>query len=333
MNTWHAQRHRTIQCSHDRIDGSHFASNLLIGNLLSHMVFIKKMCNKQIVSASVLAALLLGTAATSTARAQMSTAYVQLPDAPGAYTQIALASVDGNTAASHDGVSSSAEPAQETAQPDLKPQQKTDVIGAPLPAVHTDPQPKRILGIIPNFRTVTAGTKLPPQTVKDKLVTASQDTFDYSALTFSALVALEAYGTNATPEFGTGGAGYGRYLWHTVVDQSIENYFVEFIIPAVDHEDTRFYTLGHGGFLKRSGYALGHVVVTRNDSGKTVVNAGEILGAGAAAGISNLYYPSAERTLSNTGQKWGVNVGLDAMTFVFKEFWPDINHKLFHQKY
>ena len=55
-------------------------------------------------------------------------------------------------------------------------------------------------------------------------------------------------------------------------------------------------------------------------------------GAGAAAGLSNLYYPSRERTFSNTGQQWGLDVGIDAFTFAVKEFWPDINQKLFHGK-
>lgn len=233
---------------------------------------------------------------------------------------------------SSDPQSSAQSNPQDVAQPDLKPNQKTTVIGAPLPPAHTDKQPKRIMGIIPNFRTVSADTKLPPQDVKEKFITASEDTFDYSALTFSALVAVEAYATSSTPEFGRGGVGFGRYMWHTYVDQSIENYFVEFIVPAPMHEDTRYYTLGHGRFAKRLGYSLEHVVVTRNDAGKQVFNTGEVVGAGIAAGISNLYYPSPERTLSNTGQKWGINVGLDALTFAFKEFWPDINHKLFHEK-
>ncbi len=121
-------------------------------------------------------------------------------------------------------------------------------------------------------------------------------------------------------------------MWHTYVDQSIENSFVEFIIPAPLHEDTRYYTLGHGGFVRRMKYSLGHVFITRDDSGNNVFNVGEVAGAGVAAGISNLYYPSRERTLSNTAQKWGVNVGLDALTFAFKEFWPDIDHKVLHDR-
>jgi hypothetical protein len=63
-----------------------------------------------------------------------------------------------------------------------------------------------------------------------------------------------------------------------------------------------------------------------------VFNAGEIVGAGVSAAVSNLYYPSPERTFGNTLDKYGTSVGIDLVSFVVKEFYPDINHKLFHQK-
>lgn len=195
------------------------------------------------------------------------------------------------------------------------------------------PQTKRILGIIPNFRAVSTTTQLPPQSIKDKFITASQDSFDYSSLFLPAALAAYSQATDATPEFHQGAAGYGRYFWHTFVDQTSENYFVEFIGPTLTHEDSRYYTLGHGGFLKRTGYSLSRAAVTRSDSGRPTFNASEIIGAGAAAGISNFYYPSPERTFSNTASKWGINVGVDAATFMFKEFWPDINRKFFHEAY
>lgn len=196
----------------------------------------------------------------------------------------------------------------------------------------TPHQTKRILGIIPNFRAVSADTQLPPQSVKDKFITASQDSFDYSAVIFVGLLAGLQMATNQTPEFHQGAAGYGRYYWHSFVDQTTENYAVEFIVPAIAHEDTRYYTLGHGGFLKRSAYSLSRAVITRSDSGHPTFNAGEVFGAGMAAAISNLYYPQQERTFGNTAQRWGTNVGIDAGTFLFKEFWPDINQALFHSK-
>jgi hypothetical protein len=199
--------------------------------------------------------------------------------------------------------------------------------------VHVDPQTKRILGVFPNFRAVSASEHLPPQTVGDKFHTAVEDSFDYSSFVLPAGLALYHEALNSTPEFGKGGEGYGRYLWHTFVDQTDENLWVEFIVPAVTREDTRYYTLGHqgGSGWKRVGYAVSRAVVTRNDAGHDTFNVSEVVGAGAAAGISNLYYPSRERTVSNTVDNWGVNVGIDAATFVVREFWPDINHKLFHQ--
>jgi len=220
-----------------------------------------------------------------------------------------------------------------TELPDAPDAQQAPVAGgATLPSEHSDPQTKRILGIFPNFRAVTADTHLPPQSVREKFVTASQDSFDYSSFVLPVLLAGYGQATNQTPEFRQGAAGYGRYFWHTFVDQTDENYMVEFIVPTVTHEDTRYYTLGPGGggTMKRIGYALSRAVVTRNDAGHDTFNISEVVGAGAAAGISNLYYPSKERTTGNTVDKWTTNVGIDAASFIIREFWPDINHWLFH---
>jgi hypothetical protein len=46
--------------------------------------------------------------------------------------------------------------------------------------------------------------------------------------------------------------------------------------------------------------------------------------------LSSLYYPTRERSFGNTSEEWGLDVGIDAASFVAKEFWPDINHRLFH---
>jgi hypothetical protein len=194
-------------------------------------------------------------------------------------------------------------------------------------------QTKRILGIVPNFRAVSTDQKLPPETVKDKFTSATEDSFDYSSIFIPAAIALYNMGERTTPEFHQGAAGYARYFWHSAVDQTSENYMVEFIFPTVTHEDSRYYTLGRGGFFKRTGYALSRAVVTRSNSGASVFNISEVFGAGASAGISNLYYPSASRSVGNTMSEWVEDVGIDAASFWFREFWPDINRHVFHNKY
>jgi hypothetical protein len=197
----------------------------------------------------------------------------------------------------------------------------------------TGQQTKRILGIVPNFRAVSADEKLPPETVKDKFMSATQDSFDYSSIFIPAVIAGYNMYERATPQFHQGAAGYARYFWHSAVDQTSENYMVEFIFPTVTREDSRYYTLGHGGFVKRTGYALSRAVITRSNSGAEVFNISEVFGAGAASGISNLYYPSASRSLGNTLTEWSLDVGIDAGSFWFREFWPDINRRVFHNKY
>jgi hypothetical protein len=199
-------------------------------------------------------------------------------------------------------------------------------------ASETGKQTKRILYIVPNFRAVSADQVLPPQTVKEKFKTATLDSVDYSSFIFVAVQSGIAEARNANPEFRQGAAGYGRYYWHTYADYADENFWVEFILPAALHQDSRYYTLGRGGFPKRLAYSFSRIAITRTDSGHEAFNASEIFGAGAAAGISSLYYPSPERTFTKTYQRWITSVAIDGGTFVFKEFWPDINRKFFHQK-
>jgi hypothetical protein len=251
-------------------------------------------------------------------------AQASLPDSPGAIrvSSTYRASTD-ETSSSNDAANEPPSFQQSTASSSPNGQSADD---------QQAKQTKRILGIIPNFRAVSTDTKLPPQTPKEKLLTATQDSFDYSALFIPAMLAAYGQATNSTPEFHQGAAGYARYYWHNFVDQAIENYMVEAVVPIITHQDNRYYTLGQGGFFKRTGYALSRVVITRNDAGNNTFNTSEVIGAGAAAGISNLYYPSRERTFSNTASKWGINVGVDGASFVLKEFWPDINKAIFHTK-
>ena len=217
----------------------------------------------------------------------------------GVPNEVTAPSVDAAVTYSSSAASSAV--GTEAADAQAAPAQSPSTGAAP---EHQDPQTKRILGIIPNFRAVSANVTLPPQSVKEKFVTASQDSFDYSSFLLPGIIAGYNQARNNTPEFHQGAVGYGRYYWHSFVDQTSENYFVEFIVPAIAHEDTRFYTLGHGGFGKRVKYSLSRVIITRDDAGKEVFNAGEILGAGMSAGLSSTYYPSRERSFGNTGGQW-----------------------------
>src|SRR6202034_2864287 len=194
-------------------------------------------------------------------------------------------------------------------------------------------QNKRILGVIPNYRAVSANEHLPPLTFKSALWLATQDTFDYSDFIFVGALAGVDMAGKSQPTFGQGAEGFGKYYWHVFVDGAIENYMTEAIVPVATKEDPRYYTLGKGGFVKRTGYAVSRLFITRTNSGGSTFSLSEIVGAGAAAGIGNAYYPAESNPWVKTYQRWGTQVGLDGVFNVVKEFWPDIDRAVFGGKF
>ena len=192
-------------------------------------------------------------------------------------------------------------------------------------------QPKRILGIMPNYRAVSAGAIPPPPTPKEAFKIATQNSFDYSSFIFVGITSALAQGTNAHPQLGKGMAGFGRYYWRGLVDKTDGNYLVIFALPTVLHEDERYYAMGEGGFWKRGIYAASRILITPDYRGHNTFNASEVFGRGIAQGISTTYYPSHDRTLGAIAVKYGWAMGRDALTNVFREFWPDIAIHVLHR--
>ena len=189
-------------------------------------------------------------------------------------------------------------------------------------------QSKRILGFIPNFRSVSVDDHVPPLTADEKFKLALKNSFDYSTFLSVAAGAGISMWNDSYPEFGDGADEYGKIYWRAFANQAITNQTTVFLLPAVTHEDPRYFTLGRGSFMDRTKYALTRIVVTRKDSGGSTFNTSEVLGRGSAAALSVWYYPSNYWTFSEVGTRWGEAVAIDAGWNCFKEFWPDIRFKL-----
>jgi hypothetical protein len=192
-------------------------------------------------------------------------------------------------------------------------------------------QPKRILGVMPNFRAVSAGAIPPPPTPKQAFVIATKNSFDYSSVVFVGLTSAFAEWSNAHPQLGEGMTGYGRYYWRGFVDKTDGNYLVIFALPTIFHQDERYFAKGEGGFRKRIVYSTSRILITPNYEGHETVNISELLGRGMAQGISLAYYPSKTRTPEAILSKYGYALLRDAATNTFREFWPDIAVHVLHR--
>jgi hypothetical protein len=189
-------------------------------------------------------------------------------------------------------------------------------------------QPKRILGVMPNFRAVSAGAIPPPPTPKQAFKIATQNSFDYSSFIFVGITSALAEATDAHPKLGKGMEGFGNYYWRGFVDKTDGNYWVIFILPTIFHQDERYFALGKGGFWKRGFYAATRVFITPDYHGHNSFNISELGGRGIAQAISTTYYPSSGESIA---VKYAYALGRDALTNVFREFWPDIATHVLHR--
>jgi hypothetical protein len=116
------------------------------------------------------------------------------------------------------------------------------------------------------------------------------------------------------------------------VDKTNGNYLVIFALPTLLHQDERYYAKGEGPFLKRGVYAATRILITPDYHGKNTFNASEVFGRAMAQGISTTYYPKADRTVGALAVKFGWAMGRDALTNVFREYWPDIATHVLHRQ-
>lgn len=188
------------------------------------------------------------------------------------------------------------------------------------------------MGVLPNFTAVNSNTQLPRLTTREKFVLAMHDSTDYSSFVLAGALAAKGLQSNATPQLGSGAAGFGRYYWRELADQTSGTFFTEAILPTLTHEDPRYYTYGKDGFWRRAYYAASRTFVTKNDAGGEEFNISEIGGNAAEAGLSNLYYPSEERGFDKTAKNFMTQTAITAGANVLKEFWPDIRKNILRIK-
>lgn len=189
-----------------------------------------------------------------------------------------------------------------------------------------------ILWVIPNYRADEIPSAIEPLGPGAKMKVALDDSFDPSAFLVAGVFAGIGMAQRQYSSFGQGATGFGKYYGGAFADQAIGNIMTEGLFPIALHQDPRYFVRGKGGFWKRTGYAISREFITRGDDGRNHFNTSELAGNAVAAGISNLYYPAADRSLANTADKWGEQIALDTFFNVAKEFWPDVRNRLFKRR-
>jgi hypothetical protein len=188
---------------------------------------------------------------------------------------------------------------------------------------------QRILGVVPNFNTVESSAGVPSLSPGQKFHLMYKSSVDPFVFVADAFVAGLSQARDTNPGFGQGAEGYFKRFGASYLDTADGNLWGNAILPIVFKEDPRYFRLGSGTFTHRFLYSAATTVWCRRDNGTWGPNYANVLGNFISGGISNAYYPAAERGLGQTvdGALTVTAEGVIGAEFV--EFWPDISRHLF----
>jgi len=166
-------------------------------------------------------------------------------------------------------------------------------------------------------------------TVKQKWQFFVEETFTPLTIVASAATGGESQATNTDPKYGVGHVALEKRLGAATLDNVTQNFFSDFVMASVLHEDTKYRRRGEQhGFWARVGYAISRAVVTRTNAGASTVNWSNFTGTALSVGLSNAYYPVSSRNLNATLINWGSSTASAGFGNLFPEFVPDFKRWL-----
>ncbi|MGA8672384.1 MAG: carboxypeptidase-like regulatory domain-containing protein [Terracidiphilus sp.] len=178
---------------------------------------------------------------------------------------------------------------------------------------------QRVLGVLPNFYS-SYDWNAPPMGSKQKFQLVFRSLSDPMTFVGAASIAGIEQQANVFSGYGTGAQGYAKRFGAAYADDFTADTLAHAVYPSLFHQDPRYFYRGSGSIGSRALYAISAAVRTRGDNGRWEPNYSYILGSFTAGGISNLYYPAADRGAMLTVVNGLVDIAEHAGTNLVREF-------------
>jgi hypothetical protein len=179
---------------------------------------------------------------------------------------------------------------------------------------------QRIMGVIPNFY-VTYDPHPVALNVKQKYELAFKTLIDPETIGVDLFSSGIQQQTGGLKGYGPGSRGYVKRFAASYGTGSIDTLLGRAMLPSLFRQDPRYFYKGSGTIKQRALYAMSMSVICKGDNGHWQYNYSGLLGGLAAGGISNLYYPPANRNaLGMTFENTAIGIGSSAATNLLQEF-------------
>jgi len=190
---------------------------------------------------------------------------------------------------------------------------------------------QRVVGVLPQFN-ISYRADAVSMTAAQKMRLSFRSAIDPVA--FGVAFAAAGYHEIMHDDIGFpwGIKGYGERSGAAYLDAFDGNIIGNGILPAVLHQDPRYFRLGHGTVTHRLLYSLATNVICKHDNtGKWEPNYSNVTGNIISGAISNLYYPSTNSGVSQTFTNGFIVTAEGGIGSLFDEFWPDVSRKFLHR--
>ena len=153
---------------------------------------------------------------------------------------------------------------------------------------------QRVLGVFPNFYASYIWDA-EPLSAGQKFSLAWKFSTDPVAFGMAGFIAGTEQAEDSFAGYGQGSRGYAKRLGAIYADSFSSTMLGQAILPAIFHQDPRYFVKGTGTLSSRALYAIATTVICKGDNRHWQLNYSNIVGNVASAGISNLYYPATDR--------------------------------------
>jgi hypothetical protein len=179
---------------------------------------------------------------------------------------------------------------------------------------------QRLVGLVPNY-FVNYDPDAAPLNAEQKFELTRRAFLDPSAFVITAVIAGVGQAQNTHKGFGRGAQGYAKRYGAAYGDFVTGRLIEKVIMPTIFKQDPRYFYKGTGTTRSRFFYAISRSVMCRGDNKHVQFCYSSVISRFAAAALTNLYYPAADRNSTGVSfENAAIGVGGSAVGNLFQEF-------------
>jgi hypothetical protein len=179
------------------------------------------------------------------------------------------------------------------------------------PSLPEAPLPhKRAFLLFPGYDVMQQTTEpVAPLRPRQKFVLVFRSVTDVSYLVRAGLVTVYDEALGVGPSYGPQAGGDAELFGYNAASLASTFFFSDALVPALAHQDPRYFRKGSGPLKSRVWWALRCEFVAFSDRGTPMPNYGVLVGDAVATLLSDTYLPASSVSVGKNFEGYGIKLG------------------------